>query len=185
MPVARALWMAHHPLCGRFDDHLAVLRGHRLCLGCLTSYPSAAALLLLAVTNPVLAWAGPVELATLTLGLLSLNLLRLLGVAGRVASLLPRLALGMAAATAVLLLWSIPEAALRLVAALAILAPVGALFVFKARSFLARCTGCPFLPSRPACPGLRPHYSPRPLPPPMMPLLSSAVVLPWSSPTRK
>ena len=34
--------LAHHPLCGRFEDHFIMVRGRRLCRGCLTVYPSAA-----------------------------------------------------------------------------------------------------------------------------------------------
>jgi len=39
--------LAHHPLCGRFDDHLLTIRGRKLCRGCATVYPTFALILLL------------------------------------------------------------------------------------------------------------------------------------------
>ncbi|MBI0583897.1 MAG: hypothetical protein ISF22_06680 [Methanomassiliicoccus sp.] len=35
--------LAHHPLCGRFEDHFITIRGRKVCRGCLTVYPTAAA----------------------------------------------------------------------------------------------------------------------------------------------
>ena len=32
--------LAHHPLCGRFDDHLLTIRGRKVCRGCVTVYPA-------------------------------------------------------------------------------------------------------------------------------------------------
>ncbi len=34
--------LAHHPLCGRYDDHFFIIRGRKVCRGCLTVYPTAA-----------------------------------------------------------------------------------------------------------------------------------------------
>lgn len=39
--------LAHHPLCGRFDDHLLTVRGRKVCRGCITVYPTFAVILLL------------------------------------------------------------------------------------------------------------------------------------------
>lgn len=33
--------LAHHPLCGRYDDHFFIISGRKVCRGCLTVYPSA------------------------------------------------------------------------------------------------------------------------------------------------
>ncbi len=30
--------LAHHPLCGRFDDHLLTIGGRKVCRGCITVY---------------------------------------------------------------------------------------------------------------------------------------------------
>jgi len=40
------LILAHHPLCGRFDDHFLSIGERRLCRGCFTVYPSAVVLLI-------------------------------------------------------------------------------------------------------------------------------------------
>ena len=33
--------LSHHPLCGRFEDHMFRVRGRYVCIGCVTVYPSA------------------------------------------------------------------------------------------------------------------------------------------------
>ena len=37
--------LAHHPLCGKFDDHMLSIRGRKVCRGCITVYPMAALVL--------------------------------------------------------------------------------------------------------------------------------------------
>ncbi|MCG7844759.1 MAG: zinc-ribbon domain-containing protein [Methanomassiliicoccales archaeon] len=34
--------LAHHPLCGRFDDHLLTIRGRKVCRSCGTAYEPGA-----------------------------------------------------------------------------------------------------------------------------------------------
>ena len=34
--------LSHHPLCGKFEDHMFMVRGRHVCIGCTTVYPSAA-----------------------------------------------------------------------------------------------------------------------------------------------
>jgi len=41
VPITRKLLLAHHPLCGRFQEDLLEVGGRRLCLGCFLSYPIA------------------------------------------------------------------------------------------------------------------------------------------------
>jgi hypothetical protein len=44
--------LSHHPLCGKFDDHMFKVRGRNVCIGCVTVYPSAVvSALLLAATG--------------------------------------------------------------------------------------------------------------------------------------
>ncbi|QLH74759.1 MAG: hypothetical protein HPY73_04405 [Methanomassiliicoccales archaeon] len=38
--------LAHHPMCGRYDDHFFIISGRKICRGCLTVYPSAIAVFL-------------------------------------------------------------------------------------------------------------------------------------------
>ncbi|MBP7087411.1 MAG: hypothetical protein KBA58_05060 [Methanomassiliicoccales archaeon] len=39
--------LAHHPLCGRFDDHLLNIRGRKVCRGCVTVYPTFVVIMVL------------------------------------------------------------------------------------------------------------------------------------------
>lgn len=66
--------IAHHPLCGKYDDHFFCIKGRKVCRGCLTVYPSATLgliiILMFAITDFYL-------LFYTSLALFSLNLLRL------------------------------------------------------------------------------------------------------------
>ena len=33
--------LSHHPLCGRFDNHVFEIKGRKVCRGCITAYPVA------------------------------------------------------------------------------------------------------------------------------------------------
>ena len=39
--------LSHHPLCGRFSDHLLTIRGRKVCRGCITVYPTFAVMLVI------------------------------------------------------------------------------------------------------------------------------------------
>jgi len=39
--------LSHHPLCGRFSDHLLTIRGRKVCRGCITVYPTFAVMLII------------------------------------------------------------------------------------------------------------------------------------------
>lgn len=41
--------LSHHPLCGRFRNHVFKIRGRYVCIGCATVYPSALATIIFAV----------------------------------------------------------------------------------------------------------------------------------------
>lgn len=47
IPLTGKLLLAHHPLCGHFQEDLLVVGGRRLCLGCFLSYPIALAIVAL------------------------------------------------------------------------------------------------------------------------------------------
>ena len=50
--VKDPILLSHHPLCGKFDDHMFKIRGRHVCIGCTTVYPSAvAAAVLLTVSG--------------------------------------------------------------------------------------------------------------------------------------
>ncbi|MDD1772609.1 MAG: hypothetical protein LUQ09_06775 [Methanomassiliicoccales archaeon] len=39
--------LAHHPLCGKFDDHMLNIKARKVCRGCVTVYPTAILVLIL------------------------------------------------------------------------------------------------------------------------------------------
>ncbi len=47
LDLHHTLLLAHHPLCGQFDQDVYNIGRHRLCLGCFTSYPLAVAIVLI------------------------------------------------------------------------------------------------------------------------------------------
>lgn len=163
---SRNLWLAHHPLCGRFDDHLFRVRGRPACLGCFTVYPSAAAMLILALLTPVLSWAGEVEYALLAAGLFLMSLVRLVRLEGLRWKLLPRVCMGLALGSFILLNLHIADSWHRAAAWLAFLGALAALIGYKASRFLKPCETCPYLSRRPACPGFVPGSGPPPPPEP-------------------
>ncbi len=38
--------LSHHPLCKRFEKHVVTIKGYKVCMGCLFTYPSAFATLI-------------------------------------------------------------------------------------------------------------------------------------------
>jgi len=39
--------LSHHPLCEKYESHLVEIRGYKVCMGCLFTYPSALATILI------------------------------------------------------------------------------------------------------------------------------------------
>jgi hypothetical protein len=65
--------LSHHPLCGRFEDHMFKVRGRYVCVGCVTVYPSAVA----TAAALVLVDLGSFWITvTIALSLFAINLLR-------------------------------------------------------------------------------------------------------------
>lgn len=138
--------LSHHPLCGRFDDHVFKVRGRSVCIGCSTVYPSAL------VTALVLLGVGPVPFSTviaIALSSFAVNLLRFL-VKGHRLSVLFNAGLGMSVGAA---LFSAVYASedLRLVVVLVAIA-VGAVFsLLKGYRVFATCKSCEHYPEFPSC----------------------------------
>lgn len=65
------LVLAHHPLCGKFDDHFFIIRNKKVCRGCLVVYPTAL------VTLMILFILGVDEFKPLILGAIFLFLINL------------------------------------------------------------------------------------------------------------
>jgi len=137
--------LAHHPLCGRFDDHLLTIKGRKVCRGCITVYPSALVVLLSLFLLRL-------EFLPTFIGSLLLFGAQLLRFAwsGRLASILYNIILGaslaMVAYSAII---CPPE--LRLFIYPFIIAVIVTFEVLKGRRMLSRCRECPDRPSYPKC----------------------------------
>lgn len=138
--------LSHHPLCGRFDDHVFMVGGRYVCIGCVTVYPSAvaAALLLLALGQTSFSVVFP-----LALGSFAANLLRFL-VKGHRLSVLFNACLGASLASAVLSAVNAPDG-MQLTMVVFILAVASVFHLLKGRRVFATCRRCPRYAEFPRC----------------------------------
>ncbi|MDQ1371210.1 MAG: hypothetical protein QG582_124 [Candidatus Thermoplasmatota archaeon] len=138
--------LSHHPLCGRFDDHVLKVGGRRVCIGCVTVYPSAvaAALLLLALGQTSFSALFP-----LALGLFAANLLRFVAKGHRLSALFNAF-LGASLAAAILSAVNAPGD-LRLAVVVFVLAVASVFHLVKGRRVFKTCRRCPRYQEFPRC----------------------------------
>jgi len=138
--------LSHHPLCGRFDDHVFVVRGRHFCIGCATVYPSAvvAASLLLALGLTSFSFLFPLALA-----LFAVNLLRFLAKDHRL-SVLFNAFLGGSLAAAIFSAFNAPGD-FQLVVVMFVLAVASVFHLLKGRLVFATCRRCPRYAEFPGC----------------------------------
>jgi len=137
--------LAHHPLCGRFDDHLLTLRGRKVCRGCITVYPAALAAMILVLL------LGP-EFEPAFIGSLVLFAAQLVRFAwsGRWTSILFNVVLG---ASLALVLYSaiVCPPDLRLFVYPFIITVFVVFQYLKGRKMLSQCESCPERAAYPEC----------------------------------
>ena len=137
--------LAHHPLCGRFEDHLLTIRGRKVCRGCLTVYPSFALMLVL------LSMGRPGFEAAFVASLMQFifQLLRFV-VHGRGWSVFFNLVLGSSLALAVYSAIVCPPE-LRIYVYPFIITVIVVFEYFKGKRMLRRCKECPERAFYPRC----------------------------------
>ena len=142
--------LSHHPLCGKFDDHVFKIRGRYVCIGCVTVYPSAVVtLLLLSIMNmSSFAIAFPIALSTF-----AVNLLRFLDKNHRLSPIL-NVILGMSVGTSLLSAVNAPNNIQLAVILVGVTVAFSFLFI-KGHRMLAGCKSCQRYPEFPSC------YDPR------------------------
>ncbi|MBU1158629.1 MAG: hypothetical protein KKE24_04745 [Candidatus Thermoplasmatota archaeon] len=142
--------LSHHPLCGRFDDHVFKIKGRRVCRGCATVYPSAlvTALLLLIVSPISFAITFPIALS-----FFAVNLMRLLSKNHRL-SILFNACLGISLGAALFSAIYAPEG-LQLVVVIAGLAVAISFSFLKGRRVFSTCRSCQRYREFPSCCGPR------------------------------
>ena len=137
--------LAHHPLCGRFDDHLLTIRGRKVCRGCVTVYPTAVVFLITALLlRPDFLPAFFVSLV-LFVG----QLLRFV-ISGRRTSVLLNIVLG---ASLGMVIYSavVCPSNLRLYVYPFIISVIVSFEYLKGRRMLSRCKDCPERHAYPRC----------------------------------
>lgn len=138
--------LSHHPLCGRFDDHVFKVRGRSVCIGCATVYPSAL------VTALVLLGVGPVPfsiVSAIALSSFAVNLLRFLAKSHRL-SVLFNAGLGVSSGAALFSTAYAPED-LRLVVVLVVIAVAAVFSLLKGYRVFTKCKSCEHYPEFPSC----------------------------------
>ena len=137
--------LAHHPLCGRFDDHLLNIRGRKVCRGCVTVYPTFAFIMVL------LFMGRPEFMAAFMASLFSFTfqLLRFL-IPGRGWSIFFNTVLGSSLALAAYSAIVCPPD-LRLFVYPFIVTVIVVFEFLKGRRMLKRCKECPSHASYPRC----------------------------------
>lgn len=138
--------LAHHPLCGEFEDHVFKIRGRYVCIGCATVYPSAIlTALLLSITN-----SSSFEIALpIALSAFALNLMRFLSKSHRL-SILFNASLGVSLGASLLSAIHAPEN-LQLVVVFVGLAVAFSFSLLKGYRLFAKCKNCPRYREFPYC----------------------------------
>jgi len=138
--------LSHHPLCGKFDDHMFKIRGRYICIGCVTVYPSAVVtLLLLSIMNMnSFVIAFPIALSSF-----AVNLLRFLEKNHRL-SLILNVILGVSVGASLLSAVNAPNN-IQLAVILVVVTVAFSFMFFKGHRVLARCKSCQRYPEFPSC----------------------------------
>ena len=145
--------LSHHPLCGRFDEHVFVLRGRSICRGCAIAYPVAiAALLALLIFRPL-----PYDaLFVLSVGAFVLNLGRFLIKRSIMTDILFNSFLGISLASIIASALTAPSGERIAIAALAVLVFI-AFNLLKGYRMFSTCRTCAFSSRFPDC-SIRPLW---------------------------
>lgn len=138
--------LSHHPMCGRFDDHMFRIGGRYVCIGCATVYPSAVAtaVLLLATDQVSFSFVFPLSLV-----LFAANLSRFLFRGHRLSAVFNVL-LGASLAAAILSAVNAPDG-LQLAVVVFMLSVASAFHLLKGRRVFVTCRGCPRYSEFPKC----------------------------------
>jgi hypothetical protein len=144
--------LSHHPLCGKFDDHVFKIRGRYVCIGCMTVYPSAiVTVLLLSITNMnSFGIAFPIAVSSF-----AVNMMRYLSKSHRF-SVPFNMILGVSVGASLLSAIYAPKD-IQLAVILVGLAVAFSFEFLKGHRVLARCKSCQRYPEFPIC------YNPSPL----------------------
>lgn len=139
--------LAHHPLCGRYDDHFFIISGRKVCRGCLTVYPSAIlvfiVLMLLKITDFNI-------LYTVAVALLIVNFIRMVIHRSKLTNLIFNMMLGTCLAFTVQALLHCPDELKIVIYPFTLL--TAALFMgLRGMRLFSKCKKCPDYWRYPKC----------------------------------
>ena len=139
--------LSHHPLCGRFDDHVFVLRGRKVCRGCATAYPVA----IVALLTLMAVWPLPYDgLFFLSVVAFILNLGRFLVRRRIMTDILFNSLLGVSLAAVIASALTAPSGERTVIAAVAVFVFI-AFNLLKGYRMFSTCRRCPSSPRFPDC----------------------------------
>ncbi len=138
--------LSHHPLCGKFDDHVFRVRGRYLCLGCMTIYPSALAAVVLLKTADLDFFSLTFPLAVFAFGTYFLRF----ALKWRALRALLNVSLGVSVAASVLCAFNAPANQQFLVVAVGLAVAVTFSYLKGRRVFVA-CRKCDRYAEFPSC----------------------------------
>lgn len=144
---AEPILLSHHPMCGRFGDHMFNIKGRAVCIGCVTVYPSAL------ISLAFLLAAGINSFGTLlyiAVAPFLLNLFRLVLKKRRVFSVFFNILLGVSLASSVLCIICAPDS-IRIFVFLFVLAAASVFVFLKGMRVFMTCRRCLDYPNFPAC----------------------------------
>ena len=143
--------LAHHPLCGNFEDHYFKVKGRSVCIGCFTVYPSAIVAFIIAyVLYPYLD-ISYIEILMTAIALLILNFLRFAPQLSHKQVIPLNIVLGASLALSILSLLKAPELRTRIYLLILIIV-VGSIFAFyKGWRVFQKCKKCQNYSNFPYC----------------------------------
>jgi hypothetical protein len=137
--------LAHHPLCGKFDDHMLNIKGRKVCRGCVTVYPTA--ILIFFSILFIRPEFEPIFIVSLVL--FGIQLIRFL-YPGHLVSIIFNIILGSSLASVLYSAIICPND-LRIYVYTLIAAVIVSFEYFKGRRMLDKCHNCPDHGSFPNC----------------------------------
>jgi len=134
--------ISHHPLCGRFNDHMIDLAGRKVCLGCLFVYPSmVVTLIFIAILTHfyTINYIISLEFAIITF---LINLLRIKQIKNKIFSILLRIDLGISLGLAIYTIWVAPVWIPKLVVIYFVVQVASVYIFYRGLKALKTCENC-------------------------------------------
>lgn len=152
-PRMGPLILSHHPLCCGFDEHVVEIGGRKYCKGCLFSYPTMVATLLIGLFAPVFQNLAYTDFLVFALITLLIGLGRLIPSKSNFLSIALRMNLGLSLGFGWLSILLAPGIFHAVIIFSFFAAIHGIIAFFKWKKFFEPCRECEHYSNLPVCPG--------------------------------